>query len=70
VHWEPDSVRVEVSDDGGGPGVGGVRHLSTGSGLRGLAERVSAAGGKWESGLTPVSGFRVVATLPVAVGAL
>jgi len=71
VRWEPDSVRVEVSDDGGGEAVDAVRSLSTGNGLRGLAERVSAAGGRLESGSMPAaSGFRVAATLPLAVRAL
>ncbi|MYV68519.1 sensor histidine kinase, partial [Streptomyces sp. SID2131] len=36
-----------------------------GSGLRGLRERLAAAGGTLESGPAPGGGFRVVAELPV-----
>jgi signal transduction histidine kinase len=67
--WEPAGLRVEVSD--GGPGqpstVASPRAagLSTGNGLRGLAERVGAAGGRLEHGPGPAGGFRVVAFLPV-----
>ncbi|MDX2558585.1 sensor histidine kinase [Streptomyces sp. TX20-6-3] len=60
-----DRVRLTVTDDGRGPvaptpGVDGT----PGSGLRGLRERVAAAGGTLDSGPAPRGGFRVTAELP------
>ncbi|MFG2920892.1 sensor histidine kinase [Streptomyces sp. NPDC048305] len=54
-------VRLTVADDGLGPadGAGG------GTGLRGLSERLAAAGGSLESGAGPDGGFVVTAELPV-----
>ncbi|MFE0776381.1 sensor histidine kinase [Streptomyces sp. NPDC058861] len=61
-------ARLTVTDDGrnGGPGpeAAGPAH-APGSGLRGLRERLAAAGGTLESGPVPGGGFRVVAELPV-----
>ncbi|MGW6390090.1 ATP-binding protein [Streptomyces sp. NPDC055103] len=54
-----DRVRLTVTDDGRGPAQG-----PPGSGLRGLRERVAAAGGTLESGPAPKGGFRVAAELP------
>jgi signal transduction histidine kinase len=55
------SLRVEIADDG----VGGA-DPSTGSGLRGLADRVAAVGGTL-SIVSPVGGgTRVVAEIPIA----
>jgi signal transduction histidine kinase len=54
-------VRVDVVDDG----VGGA-NTSTGSGLRGLADRVAAVGGTLEVTSPPGRGTRVRATMPVA----
>lgn len=49
---------LEVRDDGHGqPG-------GTGNGLRGLRERLAAAGGALAAGPDPSGGFRLVATLP------
>lgn len=56
-----EHVRLTVSDDGRGPGTSDV----PGSGLRGLAERLAAAGGTLASGPGPQGGFRVTAELPV-----
>ncbi|MEU4104336.1 sensor histidine kinase [Streptomyces tanashiensis] len=53
-------VRLTVTDDGRGPANG-----TPGSGLRGLRERVAAAGGTLDSGPAPRGGFRVTAELPV-----
>lgn len=70
VDHEPDQVRVEVSDDGAGypePGPGADGRPATGSGLRGMAERVSALGGTLsfgDSGDGPGAGFTVRARLP------
>ncbi|MFF7774423.1 sensor histidine kinase [Streptomyces tanashiensis] len=55
-----DRVRLTVTDDGRGPADG-----TPGSGLRGLRERVAAAGGTLDSGPAPRGGFRVTAELPV-----
>ncbi|MFG1806339.1 sensor histidine kinase [Streptomyces sp. NPDC049040] len=50
----------------GSPGGTAVlRSARTGTGLRGLAERLAAAGGSLTSGPCPAGGFRVAAVLPV-----
>jgi signal transduction histidine kinase len=61
-----DDALVTVVDDGrSGPAAPGARIAGTGTGLRGLAERVAAAGGELRHG--PAGrGFRVEARLPVA----
>lgn len=67
VDGNPERVRLRVHDNGRGaaaeppePGVGGT-------GLRGLTERLGAAGGSLEAGLT-TRGFTVTAELPVLPG--
>ncbi len=57
----PERVRVTVTDDGRGVPAGST----PGSGLRGLRERVAAAGGTLTSGPGPRGGYRVTAELPV-----
>jgi signal transduction histidine kinase len=52
---------VEIADDG----VGGA-DLSAGSGLRGLADRVEALGGKLEVESPPGEGTTLLASIPVA----
>ncbi|MFD6920265.1 sensor histidine kinase [Streptomyces sp. NPDC059944] len=64
VDGTPDLVRLTVSDNGteaapAAPEAGG------GTGLKGLTERLAAAGGSLEAGRTPRGGFRVRAELPV-----
>jgi two-component system sensor histidine kinase DesK len=56
-------VRLEITDDGHGirPAPAGT----TGTGLKGLAERLAAAGGSLDSGPAKHGGFRVTAELPV-----
>ena len=56
-----DSLRVEVADDG----VGGA-DPGTGSGLRGLADRVAALGGSLSIVSPTGGGTRVVAEIPLA----
>ncbi|MFL5871679.1 MAG: sensor histidine kinase [Solirubrobacterales bacterium] len=56
---ENGSVRVEVADDG----IGGA-DASRGSGLRGLADRISVLGGKLEVASPPGEGTKVIARLP------
>ena len=51
---------VEISDDGGGGA-----DPAAGSGLRGLADRVEALGGRFKVGDAPGGGTVVIATLPL-----
>lgn len=55
-----ERTRLVITDDGRGVGSG-----TPGSGLKGLAERLAAAGGSLTSGPAPRTGFRVAAELPV-----
>lgn len=54
-------VRLRITDDGRGVGSA----PGSGSGLKGLTERLAAAGGSLGTGPAPRGGFRVVAELPV-----
>jgi two-component system sensor histidine kinase DesK len=58
-------VRLEITDDGSGVGC-----ETPGSGLKGLGERLAAAGGSLDAGPAPRprKGFRVVAELPLEEG--
>ncbi len=56
------SLVVEVSDDG----VGGA-DIATGTGLRGLADRVEAHGGSLQVESAPGHGTRVIGELPCAL---
>ncbi|TXS09667.1 sensor histidine kinase [Streptomyces sp. wa22] len=58
-----ERVRLTVTDDGTGPGRAVVA-TPGGTGLKGLAERLAAAGGSLESGPGPDGGFVVTAELP------
>jgi signal transduction histidine kinase len=57
---EQGAMRIEVTDDGGGPSGGRPGH-----GLIGMRERVALYGGTLETGAGPRGGFRVIAVLPV-----
>ncbi|GGT45794.1 hypothetical protein GCM10010271_57270 [Streptomyces kurssanovii] len=57
-------ARLTITDDGRGPG---ESPGSPGSGLRGLSERLAAAGGTLESGPASRGGFPVTAEVPVPV---
>ena len=64
-------VGVEVIDDGRGPDDGVDAPLAPesrydGNGLPGLIERVTALGGRCDTGPRPDGGFRLSVTLPVA----
>jgi signal transduction histidine kinase len=60
--WLPSALRVEVVDDGRGPG----GHTDDGHGLVGMRERVGACGGELSAGPGPGGrGFQITATLPV-----
>ncbi|MGW1748053.1 sensor histidine kinase [Streptomyces sp. NPDC002092] len=68
VHSSPERVSLTVADNGEGvpstapspslPGIGGT-------GLKGLTERLAAAGGSLRAGPSPRGGFTVTAELPV-----
>ncbi|WP_328317198.1 sensor histidine kinase [Streptomyces sp. NBC_00388] len=60
----PERVRLVISDNGRGEG-----GTPPGSGLKGLTERLAAAGGSLDAGPGPRSGFRLVAELPVETSA-
>jgi signal transduction histidine kinase len=63
MHAEPDELRVEIADDGRGgarPGAG------NGTGLRGLADRVEALGGRLAVESPPGGGTTVRAVLPLS----
>jgi signal transduction histidine kinase len=57
-----DGLRVEVSDDG----IGGA-DMSHGSGLRGLADRVEALGGRLDVESPGGKGTRLVGRMPLHV---
>ena len=60
VRRAADTVVVEVSDDG----VGGAE-IASGSGLRGLSDRVGALDGRLELDSQPGEGTQVRAEIPV-----
>ncbi len=64
VTWAPDSLILEVADDGGASTFPSGE-LSTLHGLPGLRERARAVGGHLEAGPAG-AGFRVAATLPLS----
>lgn len=60
LEYEPDRIRVQVSDTGPGSSPNG-----SGRGLIGIRERVTAAGGVADAGPDPDGGWSVHATIPV-----
>jgi two-component system sensor histidine kinase DesK len=63
-----DEVRAEITDDGRGSSPEGTGVI-TGSGLRGLAERVESSSGGFEARSLPEGGFRLRVSLPLRGGA-
>jgi signal transduction histidine kinase len=63
VMREDGALRVEVLDDGVGPGGSGTG--GSGNGLRGMRERAAALSGTVESGPADPRGWRVLARLPL-----
>jgi signal transduction histidine kinase len=59
------TLEIEVRDDGSAP-VATPAPAGTGSGLRGMAERAEALGGRVEAGRRPEGGWQVHATLPLS----
>lgn len=64
VDGTPERVRLTVADDGGVPSTPPAVAIG-GSGLKGLTERLAAAGGSLRAGPSPRGGFTVTAELPV-----
>jgi signal transduction histidine kinase len=65
ICYHPDSVTVEVEDDGRGASTAPADgHRAGGHGLVGMRERVSVFGGHLTAGSRVGGGFRVAATLP------
>ena len=69
LDYRQDELRVQIDDDGRGPGASAVvidrsAKLGSGSGLTGMRQRAEALGGTLVAGPRPGNGFRVTATLP------
>jgi len=64
LHREDDHASLEVVDDGQGPS--SPRTVMGGSGLAGLAERLSAVGGSLQASAVPQGGFCLAARVPLA----
>jgi signal transduction histidine kinase len=62
LRYTPDTLTVQVDDDGHGDG---IRPAAPGLGLIGMRERVSALGGHLHAGPQDGGGFQVRAELPV-----
>ncbi|WP_329618332.1 histidine kinase [Streptomyces brevispora] len=63
IDGTPDRARLTVTDDGRAPAAPPAPGIG-GTGLRGLTERLAAAGGSLEAGPGPGGGFVVTAELP------
>lgn len=64
VTADAGGLRLELNDDGIGSAVASERGRGAGSGLRGLRERMAAAGGMVEAGPRAAGGFRLAVRLP------
>ena len=58
-HRRARRVEIDVRNDGVAPGDRGGQRRGTGNGLRGMAERAEALGGRVEAGRLPDGGWRV-----------
>jgi two-component system sensor histidine kinase DesK len=65
VDGAAERVRLTVTDNGTGRAAGRPREGIGGTGLKGLTERLAAAGGSLTAGPSPRGGFAVSAELPV-----
>jgi signal transduction histidine kinase len=68
VRGDRDALLVEVTN-AAAPREGALAGVGTGTGLRGLRERVGASGGTLDAGPTPDGGWRLAARLPWRVTA-
>jgi signal transduction histidine kinase len=64
IRYAPDTVDIEVVDDGRGAATG----RAGGHGIAGMRERAAVYGGSLDAGPLPGGGFRVAASLPVGPG--
>jgi signal transduction histidine kinase len=62
VRYGPDSLELEILDDGAGSA---VPIASGGHGLVGMRERVALYGGRLDAGRRPSGGFAVRVVLPI-----
>ncbi|QNE77734.1 hypothetical protein F0344_26855 [Streptomyces finlayi] len=65
VEGSPEHVRLRITDNGRGMPADREPRSRTGTGLKGLTERLAQAGGSLEAGPAERGGFRVLAGLPV-----
>jgi signal transduction histidine kinase len=65
IRYSPDSLDLEVTDDGRGVSGRGPSGEEGGRGLIGMRERVALFGGELSVGLMPEGGYRVHARLPL-----
>jgi signal transduction histidine kinase len=68
IRYRPDSVTVEVTDQGAGapPAKVPARRADSGHGIIGMRERVAVFGGEFSAGPGPDGGFLVRACFPIA----
>ena len=68
ISYRPDSVTVEVTDQGAGapPAKVPAPRADSGHGIIGMRERVAVFGGEFSAGPGPDGGFRVRACFPIA----
>jgi len=62
VRYGPDSLELEIVDDGAG---GITRASGGGHGLVGMRERVALYGGRFDASRNPSGGFAVRVVLPI-----
>ena len=70
VRYRPDSLEIEVTDNGRGSPERGPGGNDGGRGLLGMRERVALFGGDLSVGAAPTGGYRVQARLPFKNAAL
>jgi signal transduction histidine kinase len=68
IGYRPESLELEITDDGLGVSSEGAGEDRQGRGLIGMEERVAMFGGRLTVGPRPEGGFRVHVTLPLAAG--
>lgn len=65
IEWRPDSITIDVEDDGHGQALlGRSRDTHGGHGLLGMSERVALFGGTLSAGPRPSGGFALHANVP------